>query len=107
MATSVPNYSPHRHAKQRCLRRDDPRTSAPRRAGCEVHKSGSVRGVLSDEGPYSTPRPHTHETRGGSTEVADVCDGGCSGRDGGDGDDNAGSAGYWRSSAERAVTGAY
>ena len=57
MATSTPNYLPHRHAKQRCLRRGDPRTSAPRRAGCEVHKSGSARGVLRDEGPYSTPGP--------------------------------------------------
>lgn len=41
------NHSPHRLQTATELRPNagDPRTSASRRAGCEAHKSGSVRGA--------------------------------------------------------------
>lgn len=43
----MPNYSHHRLNTTTAMRprADEPRTSAFRKAGCEAHKSGFVRGT--------------------------------------------------------------
>jgi len=53
----MPSYSHHRPraATAMRLRAADPRTAASRKAGCEAHKSGFVRGAPAQAGgPYST-----------------------------------------------------
>src|SRR6187431_1162266 len=67
METSSPNYLHHRarEAPQPPPRSDEPGTSAARKAGCEVHKSGFVRGAPEQSGASTRPPPLRDVSRTG------------------------------------------